>query len=138
MNALHPRIGSRDPQAWSFRLWCEIEPTFAATLRHPFLTGLTDGSLDASVFAQYVAQDVHYLRAYARALAIVAAKAPTLADTALFARHAAEVFDVELALHAELLPELGQQHGVQSQFDVEDFGRVAGEQSGVGQGGRLR
>ncbi len=56
---------------------------------------------------QYVAQDVHYLRDYARALAIVAAKAPTLADTAMFTRHAAEVFDVELALHNELLPELG-------------------------------
>ena len=107
MNGSHPRIGSRNPQAWSFQLWSEIEPTFAAILRHPFLTGLTDGSLDALVFAQYVAQDVHYLRAYARALAIVAAKAPTLADTALFARHAAEVFEVELTLHAELLPALG-------------------------------
>ncbi len=50
---------------------------------------------------------MHYLRDYARALAIVGAKAPTLADTAMFARHAAEVFDVELALHGALLPELG-------------------------------
>jgi thiaminase/transcriptional activator TenA len=50
---------------------------------------------------------VHYLRDYARALAIVGAKAPTLEGTAMFARHAAEVFDVELALHSTLLPELG-------------------------------
>ena len=50
---------------------------------------------------------MHYLRDYARALAIVGAKAPTLVDTAMFARHAAEVFDVELALHSTLLPELG-------------------------------
>jgi thiaminase/transcriptional activator TenA len=63
------------------------------------------------VFAHYVGQDVHYLRAYARALALVAARAPTLADTALFARHAADVFDVELVLHAELLPELGLDSG---------------------------
>ena len=78
--------------------------------RHPrpsFLTGLTDGSLDAGAFAEYVAQDVHYLRDYARALAIVGAKAPTLPDTAMFSRHAAEVFDVELELHSALLPELG-------------------------------
>ena len=107
MSDSHPRIGAADPQSWSFQLWCDIAPTFAAILRHPFLAGLTDGSLDAAIFAQYVGQDVHYLRAYARALALVAAKAPTLADTALFARHAAEVFDVELALHAVLLPELG-------------------------------
>lgn len=94
-------------QSWSTRLWTEIEPTFAAIIAHPFLTGLTDGTLDEKVFAQYVAQDVHYLRDYARALAIVAAKAPTPADTAMFARHAAEVFDVELELHTELLPQLG-------------------------------
>ena len=94
-------------EPWSARLWAEIEPIFAAILEHPFLTGLTDGTLDAAVFAEYVAQDVHYLRDYARALALVGAKAPTLAATAMFARHAAEVFDVELALHSTLLPALG-------------------------------
>ncbi len=94
-------------EPWTTQLWNDIEPIFAAILAHPFLTGLTDGTLDSDVFAQYVAQDVHYLRDYARALSIVAAKAPTLTDTAMFARHAAEVFDVELALHSALLPELG-------------------------------
>lgn len=89
------------------RLWDEIGPTFAAILAHPFVTGLTDGTLRSDVFAHYVAQDVHYLRDYARALAIVGAKAPTLVDTAMFARHAAEVYDVELSLHDTLLPALG-------------------------------
>ncbi|GLP75275.1 aminopyrimidine aminohydrolase [Mycobacterium antarcticum] len=98
---------STQPRTWSDRLWNDIEPTFAAILAHPFVTGLTDGTLDADAFAHYVAQDVHYLRDYARALAIVGAKAPTLADTAMFARHAAEVFDVELSLHDTLLPALG-------------------------------
>jgi thiaminase (transcriptional activator TenA) len=94
-------------ESWSARLWNDIDGVFAAILDHPFLTGLTDGSLDADVFAEYIAQDVHYLRDYARALALVGAKAPTLADTAMFARHSAEVLDVELALHSALLPELG-------------------------------
>jgi thiaminase/transcriptional activator TenA len=107
MPTMSPRIGSAQQDSWSTRLWQEIEPTFAAILAHPFPTGLVDGTLDTDVFAHYVAQDVHYLREYARALAIVAAKAPTLADTAMFARHAAEVFDVELSLHTALLPELG-------------------------------
>jgi thiaminase/transcriptional activator TenA len=105
--ATAPRIGSVEPRSWSARLWREIEPTFAAILGHPFPAGLIDGTLDADVFAHYLAQDVHYLREYARALSIVAAKAPTLADTAMFARHAAEVFDVELSLHTALMPELG-------------------------------
>jgi thiaminase (transcriptional activator TenA) len=95
------------PETWSARLWTEIEPTFDAILAHPFVTGLTDGTLETDVFAQYVAQDVHYLRDYARALAIVGAKAPTLTDTAMFARHAADVLDVELSLHGTLLPALG-------------------------------
>ncbi|PRC41290.1 thiaminase II [Mycobacterium sp. ITM-2017-0098] len=102
-----PRIGPNVPGSWTTTLWSEIAPTFDAIIAHPFVTGLTDGSLDADAFAGYVAQDVHYLRAYARALSLVSAKAPTLADTAMFARHAAEVFDVELALHGELLPALG-------------------------------
>jgi thiaminase/transcriptional activator TenA len=93
--------------SWSTRLWSDIEDTYTAILSHPFITGLTDGSLNDKAFAHYVAQDVHYLRDYARALAIVGAKAPELADTAMFARHAAEVFDVELELHTQLLPELG-------------------------------
>jgi thiaminase (transcriptional activator TenA) len=104
---MSPRIGSCGPDSWSARLWHEIEPTFAAIIGHPFATGLVDGTLSEDVFAGYVAQDVHYLRDYARTLSIVSAKAPTLAATAMFARHAAEVFDVELSLHNALLPEMG-------------------------------
>lgn len=92
---------------WSTRLWSDIEPIYAEILTHPFITGLTDGTLDPGVFAEYVAQDVHYLREYARALSLVSVKAPTLAATAMFARHSAEVYDVELSLHRELLPQLG-------------------------------
>jgi thiaminase (transcriptional activator TenA) len=98
---------TRPPSSWTAALWREITPVFDAILGHPFLTGLSDGTLPADAFAHYVAQDVHYLRDYARALAVVGAKAPTLTDTAMFARHAAEVHEVELALHAELLPALG-------------------------------
>ena len=96
-----------DPQRWTTQLWHSIDDIYDAILAHPFVTGLTDGSLKAEAFAQYVAQDVHYLRDYARALSVVSAKAPTLAQTAMFARHAAEVYDVELDLHNSLLPELG-------------------------------
>jgi thiaminase/transcriptional activator TenA len=98
--------------SWTAGLWLDIDDTFRAILAHPFVTGLTDGSLPADVFAHYVAQDVYYLRDYARALALVAAKAPSLADTAMFARHAAQIFDVELALHTELLPRMGLAAGL--------------------------
>lgn len=105
-------------QSWSAQLWQDIEPLFDEILAHPFISGLTDGTLDAKVFAHYVAQDVHYLRDYARALAVVGAKAPTLADTAMFGRHAADVLDVELELHDTLLPQLGLQPDEVAQVPV--------------------
>jgi thiaminase/transcriptional activator TenA len=94
-------------ESWSDRLWLAAEPTYRAILRHPFLAGLTAGTLGAERFAYYLAQDAHYLRDYARALALVGAKAPTHDVTGLFARHAAETVAVELALHESLLPDLG-------------------------------
>jgi thiaminase (transcriptional activator TenA) len=93
--------------SWSERLWAEVAPIHEAILGHPFLRGLTSGDLSPDRFAYYIAQDAHYLRDYARALAIIAAKAPTHADAGMLARHAAGTVEVELSLHAVLLPQLG-------------------------------
>lgn len=92
---------------WTERLWHEISGIYQAILDHPFLLGLTSGELPPDRFAYYVAQDAHYLRDYARALAVVGSKAPTHAVAGMFARHAAGTVDVELALHDTLLPALG-------------------------------
>jgi thiaminase/transcriptional activator TenA len=92
---------------FSERLWSGIQPTYDAILRHPFVTGLTDGSLDPAAFAFYVVQDALYLADYARALAVVGAKAPTPGDVAMFARHAAGAVEVERTLHDSLLADLG-------------------------------
>jgi thiaminase/transcriptional activator TenA len=94
-------------EAWTTTLWNAADPIYNAIVEHPFLTGLTDGTLPEDSFAYYLAQDAHYLRDYARALAIVGAKAPSHELTGLFGRHAAETVQVELALHGSLLPELG-------------------------------
>jgi thiaminase (transcriptional activator TenA) len=88
-------------------LWDSISDIYGAILEHPFITGLTDGTLPAESFAFYVTQDALYLREYARALAAVASRAPTAEATAMFARHAADAIAVELELHASLLAELG-------------------------------
>jgi len=92
---------------WTERLWSGIAPIYDAILEHPFLAGLTGGDLAQDRFAYYIAQDAHYLRDYARALAVVAAKAPTHEDAGMLAQHAADTVAVELALHATLLPQLG-------------------------------
>src|ERR1700684_1142596 len=92
---------------WTGRLWAEASGTYAAIVRHPFLTGLTDGSLAPELFSHYVVQDAHYLRDFARALTVVGSKAPTHTGVGMLARHAAATAEVELALHESLLNELG-------------------------------
>src|SRR5689334_18022682 len=76
-------------------------------LRHPFITGLTDGTLEHSAFRYFIVQDSHYLRAYSRALTLVAARATHEDEVRLFATHAAEAIAVEQGLHSELLGSLG-------------------------------
>jgi thiaminase/transcriptional activator TenA len=92
---------------FSGELWDGITDIYDAILAHPFLTGLTDGSLPGEAFDFYLAQDALYLRDYARALAVVATRAPSAAETEMFARHAAEAIAVERELHRSLLGELG-------------------------------
>ena len=92
---------------FSNELWDSNADVFAAILSHPFITGLTDGTLPEAAFAHFVVQDALYLRDYARALAVVATLAPDSAAMQMFARHAAEAVAAELELHSALLPELG-------------------------------
>lgn len=92
-----------DAHPFSDILWASTEDVYGAILRHPFLTGLTDGSLPRPAFAHFVVQDAHYLRDYARALAVCAAKAPTEADVRALATDAAEAIAAEQAMHADLL-----------------------------------
>jgi thiaminase/transcriptional activator TenA len=98
-------------ETWTAHLWSSIADTYQAILAHPFVTGLTDGTLPETSFAHYVAQDAHYLRDYARALMVVGSKAPSHLDVAMFARHAAGAVDVELTLHTQLLDSLGLSGG---------------------------
>jgi thiaminase/transcriptional activator TenA len=87
-------------------LWNGISGLYGAILAHPFLRGLTDGSLPPDAFTFYVLQDALYLQGYARALAAVASRAPDGAQTEMFARHAAGIVAVELSLHESLLADL--------------------------------
>ncbi len=81
------------------RLWRSIEPIYAAILEHPFLAGLTDGSLPRDSFRFYVIQDAHYLREYAKALAVLAGRAHTEDAVLTLSRHAAGAIEVERSLH---------------------------------------
>lgn len=88
-------------------LWQGSAGIYQAILAHPFLTGLTDGSLPPDAFAFYVVQDALYLRKYSDALAAVGARAPDAAGREMFSRHAADALAVEQELHGSLLADLG-------------------------------
>ena len=99
-------------ESFSAQLWDGISDIYSAILAHPFLSGLTDGTLPEESFAFYVIQDALYLRDYARALAAVGSRAPTAGATRMFAGHAADAIAAELELHGALLDELGISHGM--------------------------
>jgi thiaminase/transcriptional activator TenA len=88
-------------------LWADVGSIYAAIIAHPFVTGLTDGSLPRAAFRYYIVQDAHYLRGYAKALAACAAKAPDEDATVMFAEHAAGAIAAERELHASLMADLG-------------------------------
>ena len=88
-------------------LWASIEPIYAEILRHPFIAGLTDGSLPRERFEFYAVQDALYLREFARALAIAAARAPQDDWIIMLTEHATGALRVERSLHEEFFREFG-------------------------------
>ncbi|HET8531929.1 MAG TPA: thiaminase II [Methylomirabilota bacterium] len=88
-------------------LWRAIEPIYAAILAHPFLRGLTDGSLPRETFRFYAVQDALYLRDFARALSLAAAHAPREEWIIMLNEHAAGALTVERTLHESFFADWG-------------------------------
>jgi thiaminase (transcriptional activator TenA) len=91
--------------SFSAELWQSILPIYAAILEHPFVRGLTDGSLPRETFRFYAVQDALYLRDFARALSIAAARSPQDDWIIMFNEHAAGALKVERALHESFFAE---------------------------------
>jgi thiaminase/transcriptional activator TenA len=98
---------SAAPGPFTRQLWQTIAPIYAAILAHPFIQGLTDGSLPEETFRFYAVQDALYLRDFARALSLAAAKAPDEDWIITFNQHAAGALQVERALHESFFREFG-------------------------------
>ena len=89
-------------------LWRDVEDVYEAILRHDFIRGMMSGSLELSVFREYVIQDYLYLSAFARAVGIVASKAPRDEWAATLLKSAAGALSIEREwLHGYLLSEWG-------------------------------
>src|SRR3989454_7749168 len=100
-------VRSRASMAFSAELWRSIEPIYAEILAHPFVRGLTDGSLPREAFRFYAVQDALYLRDFALALSLAAARAPRDEGIIMFNEHAAGALKVERSLHESFFAEWG-------------------------------
>jgi len=99
-------MSSSPPDPLAAALWQADVDLAEACLRHPFVTGLADGSLPAGRYRAYVAQDAFFLGAFRQAYGLAADRAPDAAGRALYAELAAGV-DSELALHRGQAERLG-------------------------------
>ncbi|CAM2872108.1 TenA family transcriptional regulator [Skermania piniformis] len=84
-------------------LWSQTESLRAAIDDLEFLRRLGDGTLAPDVFRHYLEQDALYLAGYAKALALLAARAPDPTRAAFWAKAAATAAVEEAALHRDLL-----------------------------------
>ncbi|WP_042375499.1 thiaminase II [Streptacidiphilus neutrinimicus] len=90
-------------------LWSDIESIYAEILEHPFVRGLTDGTLPRAAFRHFVEQDSLYLRDYARALALCGARAPQSAALRAFVEDAVGALAAEQEMLAGFRAELGEE-----------------------------
>lgn len=98
-------------QGFTADLWRSIEDIYAEILVHPFLAGLTDGTLPEECFRHYVLQDALYLRDYARALSLAGVRSPDEDTLVMFNEHSAGAILVERSLHDSFLTDLGIPEG---------------------------
>lgn len=93
--------------SFSQDVWARNEALYQATLQLPFNQQLAAGTLDPKAFIHYVIQDAHYLVAYGRALAIIAAKAYDADAIIQFTEAAKLAIIVERSLHNDFMQEFG-------------------------------
>lgn len=91
----------------SYRLRDAAEPIWEACLKHPFVTGIGDGTLAVEKFQYFMLQDYLYLFEYARvfALGVVKARNPELMRT--FAANVDAILDGEMKIHKAYMKRLG-------------------------------
>lgn len=93
--------------AFTDSLQSAIEPLWDATLDHPMVEGIGDGTLDEEPFRRWVRQDYVYLIDYSRVFALGAAHAPDIERMGRFASLLDETINAEMDLHRSYAAEFG-------------------------------
>lgn len=88
-------------------LYSLAEPLWEDQLKHPFVRGLGDGTLDPDRFKRWVLQDYRYLIEFARVFAWAAAKATRLESMAWYAGVMDLTLNTEMGLHRQYADRFG-------------------------------
>lgn len=92
----------------AFALWrAGAGPAWDAYVRHPFVTGLGDGTLPRAAFLYYLAQDYVFLIHFARAWALAVVKAGTLEEMRAASATVEALVNQEMQLHLRICAEAG-------------------------------
>lgn len=85
------------------KLWQQVQTIIKNTEDLPFLNELAAGSLDPVAFVNYIRQDSLYLSGYAKAMALLSAKAQNRPESRFWAESSASAITVEEGMHGDLL-----------------------------------
>ncbi len=83
------------------------EPVWQAQHNHPFVRGISEGSLELGRFQYWIRQDYLFLIEYCRLFGLAAARAPDLATLARFADLLQATARTEMDLHRSYAAEFG-------------------------------
>ena len=87
--------------------WAKASPIYQEILEHPFNRGLRDGTLSQEIFNYYIEQDSSYLKDFARALAMLAARCQSLSLIETFLKFSQEALVAEQTLVHQFFREKG-------------------------------
>ncbi|WP_182199293.1 thiaminase II [Paraliobacillus salinarum] len=94
----------------------EIDVVWKASVEHPFVEGIGNGTLPLENFRFYVMQDSYYLSHFAKVQSLGGAKAKDLETTNNMNKHAQGTYEAELALHRTFAKQLDI-----SELDLKEF-----------------
>ncbi len=94
-------------QNFSSKVFSDVRGVLNAILKHPFNRALAQGVLAREKFVYYMQQDSLYLIDFARALALIGARAANEGDISALLKFSREALEAERSLHAHYFKEFG-------------------------------
>lgn len=104
---------------FSEELFNEVKGIWDQYLKHPFVKGIGEGTLDKEKFKNYLIQDYLYLKDYAKVFAMGLVKARTMKEMKFYHDSIKGVLDDETAVHVNYLKGFGLSTEKVEKYKVE-------------------